>query len=98
MGRGPPSTGQAGSGTPPTLTGLAGMALLSEGSYGRGWVQGGARESPVNTQGAAGWGFCGGGVGAAGVTVRQGWGQEGTQALGSHPSQQLCLCAIGSLS
>ena len=39
VGRGLPSTGQAGSGMPPTLMGLAGTALPSEASYRRGWVQ-----------------------------------------------------------
>ena len=72
-----------------------------DGTAVRGFLQArvgpGMREGvPREPQGATGWGFCGGGVGAAGVPARQGWGQDGTEALGSHPSQRLCLCVVGS--
>ena len=77
--------------------GLVGMALPSEASYGRGWVQGSVRESPGNPRGAAVWGFCGGRVGAAGVTAREVLGTGGTEALGHYPRQWLYLHAIGSL-
>ena len=67
VGRGLPSTGQAGSGMPPTLMGLAGTALPSEASYRRGWVQGGARESTENPKGPRG-----------GASVVAGGGQQGS--------------------
>ena len=67
VGRGLPSTGQAGSGMPPTLMGLVGTALPSEASYRRGWVQGCARESPENPKGP--WG---------GASVEAGWVQRGS--------------------
>ena len=83
VGGGLPSMGQAGSGMPPTLTGLAGLALPSEASYGRGWVQGSVRESPGNPRGAGVWGFCGGRVGAAGVTAREVLGTGGDRGPGA---------------
>ena len=70
-------------GCPPTLTGLAGLALPSEASYGRGWVQGSVRESPGNPRGAGVWGFCGGRVGAAGVTAREVLGTGGHRGPGA---------------